>query len=176
VDEAAVQALLDERAIHRVLVRYCRGVDRADEALLRDAYHEDARDQRGWFDGTGWEFARVITGDFRRHGRASLHLLTNATIEVTGDEARSESYTLALSTAPDGTGPVQAFAGRYLDRFARRDGEWRIAHRTVVRDWHADLERVEGAPFLRDLGDQLRGAFAPDDASCALFATGGAPS
>lgn len=170
MDEVALQALLDERAIHSVLSRYCRGIDRADEALIRAAYHEDARDQRGWFDGTGWEFARVITEDFRRHGRASLHLLTNVVVELDGAEARSESYTLALSSAPDGTGPVQVFAGRYLDRFSHRDGAWRIAHRRVVRDWNAAVERVEGAPFLRDLGDQLRGSFAPDDPSYALFA------
>ena len=34
---------------------------------------------------------------------------------------------------------VNLFAGRYVDRFERRDGEWRIARRTVVHDWSRQL-------------------------------------
>jgi hypothetical protein len=30
-----LQALLDEREIHRVLMRYCRGIDRMDQDLVR---------------------------------------------------------------------------------------------------------------------------------------------
>ena len=26
--------------------------------------------------------------------------------------------------------------GRYLDRFERRDGQWKIAHRLYVMDWN----------------------------------------
>ncbi|MFN8062837.1 MAG: hypothetical protein U0Q12_27040 [Vicinamibacterales bacterium] len=36
-------------------------------------------------------------------------------------------------------GPLDVMlVGRYLDRFERREGNWRIAHRTtVVETWHA---------------------------------------
>ncbi|HEX7750821.1 MAG TPA: nuclear transport factor 2 family protein, partial [Novosphingobium sp.] len=44
--------------------------------------------------------------------------------------------------------------GRYLDRFALRDGEWRIAGRTMLYDWFQDWgaaidwsQGVMGLPF-----------------------------
>ena len=40
---------------------------------------------------------------------------------------------------------LETFGGRYVDRFERRDGEWRIAHRTVFRTWDK-VEHVE-LPF-----------------------------
>lgn len=169
MDELAVQELLAEQAIRRVLTQYCRGVDRADEELIRNCYHEDATDERGWFRGRGWEFASLIAEDHRDSRRPTLHLLANVTCEIRGRTAQVEAYTFALSTTPDEEGPVQAFAGRYLDRFECREGDWRIAHRVVVRDWHAALSRQAGVGFLRDLGDQLRGRPDPDDPSYRLF-------
>ncbi|MET0378059.1 MAG: nuclear transport factor 2 family protein [Spongiibacteraceae bacterium] len=35
--------------IRQALVRYCRGVDRSDEAMIRSAFHEDAIDEHGAF-------------------------------------------------------------------------------------------------------------------------------
>ena len=44
------------------------------------------------------------------------------------------------STAPTDNGAnVENFGGRYLDRFAWRAGEWRIAQREVVHDWSTAL-------------------------------------
>jgi hypothetical protein len=63
-----------------------------------------------------------------------MHHLTNQTIALDGpDRAGVESYFIAWQGfARDGQmGVVQAI-GRYLDRFERRDGDWRIAHRVVV--------------------------------------------
>ena len=37
---------------------------------------------------------------------------------------------------------LETFGGRYVDRFERRDGEWKIAHRTVVHEWDK-VEHVE---------------------------------
>ena len=53
----ALQRLLDEQAIRRLLVDYCRGVDRGDEALVASVYHPDATDDHGRFKGTGLDFA-----------------------------------------------------------------------------------------------------------------------
>ena len=37
---------------------------------------------------------------------------------------------------------LETFGGRYVDRFERRDGEWRIAHRNLVHEWDK-VEHVE---------------------------------
>ena len=37
-----------------------------------------------------------------------------------------------------------SFGGRYVDRFERRDGTWKIAHRAVVHEWDK-LEHIEPA-------------------------------
>jgi hypothetical protein len=39
--------------------------------------------------------------------------------------------------------------GRYLDRFERREGEWRIAKRVVVPEWHS---RLDFTPMQRPSG------------------------
>lgn len=47
---AKLQTLLDERDIREVLLRYCRGVDRCDAALIASCYHEDSLDDHGnWY-------------------------------------------------------------------------------------------------------------------------------
>ena len=42
-----VQELLDKQAIHEVMIRYCRGLDRMDAELVGSAYHPDAHDDHG---------------------------------------------------------------------------------------------------------------------------------
>ena len=47
----ALQRLLDEAAIRRVHLDYCRGVDRRDWELVRSCYHRDAVDHHGPYSG-----------------------------------------------------------------------------------------------------------------------------
>ena len=51
--------------------------------------------------------------------------------------AHAESYTTAYLRRRDEGGVewLDLFAGRYVDRFERRAGTWRIARRVVVHDW-----------------------------------------
>jgi hypothetical protein len=136
--QSAVQALLDEREIERVLVRNARGVDRCDEALIASAYHEDSYDEHGPFQGTGREFAKWVVGILRSVFEATSHRISNATIDLRGDEAKVESYVVAYhkTRAPaNGNANLVVVGGRYLDVFARRGGEWKIARRVVVVDW-----------------------------------------
>ena len=44
---AALQMLIDEAAIKKVHLRYCRGIDRMDWDLIRSCYHPDAIDDHG---------------------------------------------------------------------------------------------------------------------------------
>jgi hypothetical protein len=49
------------------------------------------------------------------------------------------------------------FAGRYLDRFERRDGHWKISHRRALRDVDTLVDRRRWA------GKIPEGARFPDD-------------
>jgi len=131
-----LQRMLDEAAIQRVLVRYCRGVDRGDEELIASVYWPDATDDHGVYHGSGPGFAPYVVKALRAHALATTHLIANVSIELSGATAHVESYTLARHKVrrAEGLG-LETFAGRYIDRFEKRSGEWRIQHRQVVHDW-----------------------------------------
>ena len=131
-----VRRLLDEAAIHRVLVQYCRGVDRGDEALIRDVYWPDATDDHGVYKGSGPSFAGYVVKALNKHALATQHAMQQVTIDFRDTTAFVESYVLARHKARrDGQLILETFGGRYVDRFENRGGQWRIAHRQVVVDW-----------------------------------------
>jgi hypothetical protein len=121
-----------------VLHRYCRGVDRGDMALLKSVYHPDARDDHGSFKGSGHAFAEYLVPNMDAVPHVGQHHITNILIFLDGDVAAVESYFLAFHPQCDAqTGaPTHVHVGgRYLDRFERRDGAWKIARREVVIDF-----------------------------------------
>ncbi len=66
------------------------------------------------------------------------HFLGNTHIELEGDVAHVETYCQAFHRFPtSGSASEDDFVlgARYIDRFERRDGEWRIARRKLVVDW-----------------------------------------
>jgi hypothetical protein len=153
---------LDEAAIQRVLVQYCRGVDRGDEALIAAVYWPDATDDHGRYRGSGPGFAPYVVKALNAHALATQHVLGNVTIELAGSLAYVESYVLARhKLRRDGRLVLETFAGRYVDRFEKRAGAWRIAHRQVVLDW-SKVEPIE-AEFPGDAFEP--GRRSRDDAS-----------
>ena len=135
VDDLA--RLLAERMIRRRLLEYCRGIDRCDAALVASVYHPDGTDDHGAFRGLGVDFARRATDTLRDHAEATLHVLGDPLIDFLSDDcATVETYVHAEHRCRDEAGPyLEMFGGRYVDRFERRDGEWRIAHRLCIREW-----------------------------------------
>ncbi|EHH14009.1 nuclear transport factor 2 family protein [Mesorhizobium amorphae] len=135
--QTKITELLDREAIRDCLYRYCRGIDRADEAALRSAYWPDAHDNHGAYCGSAEGFIQFALGVFKT-GPRNIHQITNILIEFIGSaEAAVESYFTGLQRAPDESGEVRQtlLCGRYCDLFQKREGEWRIAERTVVYDW-----------------------------------------
>jgi hypothetical protein len=142
---ARLREVADKGAIRDVLMRFCRGVDRLDEELLRSCYHLDSYDDHGPFKGNGHDFAAYIVKSISQRAHHTTHSVANVLIEIDSadqDVARSESYVLAYLRRIDDDGRewVDFFSGRYVDRFERRDGVWRIASRIVVHDWSASAE------------------------------------
>lgn len=154
--------------IGQVLLRYCRGVDRGDREMIRSVYHPDATDDHGTWTGLGVDFADYIVDSLDRATGTSQHHVTSSFIEVDGDRASAESYFLAFHPTRDTAGEdTLAFVGgRYLDRFERRDGDWRISERRVVLDW--TRERLDGAPWA-STSAFAQGARREQDPSWDLF-------
>jgi len=136
----------DERAILRCLMDYCRGIDRLDEALVASVYHPDGTDDHGSFVGLGSDFARVVVRRLRAHAASTTHFIGNPIIDFTSDTtAEVEVQVLAWHRVQRDDGEwLEKFGGRYFDRFEKRAGVWRIAHRALTRDWDT-LEKVNPA-------------------------------
>jgi len=126
-----------KEAIRECLYRYCRGIDRADETALRSVYWADGVDDHVLFNGNAYDFIDWCM-PLLAQSEHSQHLLGNILIETKGDSAAVESYYHAYERRRRASGvPYEMFVGgRYLDRFERRAGEWRIKHRTVMWDWY----------------------------------------
>ena len=143
-DRGAVDMHIDELSAHieirQVLMTYCRGVDRGDEALIASVYHEGALDKHGSFQGTGADFAPYIVNSMDQSPIQGQHIINNVYIDFDGDEAKVESYFIALHPYPgaDGQYTLAFVGGRYLDDFAFRHGRWAITDRSVVFDWTRD--------------------------------------
>jgi ketosteroid isomerase-like protein len=137
---ARLQALLDKEEIREVTYRFARGVDRRDWELIRSCYHEDAVDHHGVFDGPASEYVAWVTTNLPELADATTHHISNGLIELHGDVAFCESYVLAAHryTREDGAKADFLVGARYIDRFERRRGEWRIAERQLLWDWARD--------------------------------------
>jgi hypothetical protein len=153
----AIRDVVAKQQITEALMRYCRGVDRGDIDLVMSAFHDGALDDHHGVDEIAAErFPATIAGSVRAIHRSNFHL-GNVLIEVDGEVANSESYVVAhLRLQHDDDRVDWTFAVRYVDRFERRAGVWRIARRTVVFDWERFDEVRDPPDWVR-----LTGFFAP---------------
>ena len=140
-----LQRLLDRQAIVECLHRYSRWLDRHDEELLASAFHPDAIDHHGHFLGPPHVFVPWANELHATSWAAHTHFLDVGFVEIEGDIAHSECYVLFVLRRKEGTG-VDLGGGRYLDRLERREGEWRIAARELIVEWHCN---ADGASFER---------------------------
>jgi ketosteroid isomerase-like protein len=169
-EDTALRELVDEREIERVLKNYCRAIDRGDVDLLRSVYHADALENHGTYQGTAASFIQHVAETLGLGGHQSTsHTISNIRIALDGDVARVETYVNAHHTLvhpEDGDLVHESLGARYLDRFERRDGEWRIAVRRVVFDWSRTETVTDRTYFTRKPGDgYLLGSRSAEDPS-----------
>jgi SnoaL-like domain len=131
-----VQTLIDQAAIRDIHLRYCRGVDRMDWALVRSCYHDDATDDHGGYSGGIDGYMVWVVAALARY-ESTQHFTGNQLVEVDGDTAWAEHYAIvthrraATDTKPAADLVVNV---RYVDRMERREGKWGIARRVVIAD------------------------------------------
>lgn len=144
--EDKLKLLLDKQEIIEIIYTYCRAIDRRDPELLQSVFHSDSTHDHGPYEGSSSGFCKFVLDAFRTIG-ATQHLVGNILIDLKGNTAFAETYWVAFHRIPEKqSGPDVLFkshggdedlfiGGRYIDRFDRRNGVWRIAHRFGVHDW-----------------------------------------
>lgn len=138
--EAELRDYAARRAITDAVHRYMRGLDRLDAELQRSAFHDDAFVDCGLMKGSADDFTTFAQG-FLGDMEASHHFLGQVRIEIhDGESASGECYFQAWHGVRDAQGnPRDLFiAGRYIDEYACRNGEWRISRRKLITDWVKD--------------------------------------
>jgi hypothetical protein len=160
-----LKVLLDNQRIVDCLYRYSRGVDRFDEELIRSAFHHDAHAGKRTID----EFVEYLRAQLPVR-EACQHYMMNHIIEIEGDVAHVETYFMSVMkmmegasvaargpAAPESSDPneVTLLGGRYLDRFERHNGEWKIAYRTAIGEWQSIGDGSRMAAYLA-LGGNLK--------------------
>ena len=171
--------LEDREAIRDVINAYAHAIDRRRWDMRAKLFHDDATFGFGTLSGD-WrgfvEQARAIIDLCL----ATQHQLGQIQFGFDGDAVcHTETYMTAMHTIPPGYPVAEVFpdkgaiysaviAGRYIDRFEKRGGEWRMANRTGLYDWR-EFREVEGVD-MSDLSDGARGYHDDRDPSTPVVA------
>jgi hypothetical protein len=144
--------------VGRDAIRHCLArLARRDPGLIRGCYWPEATVDFGIFAGGFDDYlAWVVPGS--PAVVLTQHILGQSLIELAGDRAGAETHVAAYHRIDTGAGHRDTcLYGRYLDRFERRDGAWRIAERSMLYDWQQDLGAsvdwsggLMGVPFSAD--------------------------
>ena len=155
--EADVAAMATYQAIWENELEYTRGLDRHDEALERAVFWPDA----GISYGTAVPYEELPAWANAGHADSAAHQhhVTGLTLDVDGSTAHEEGYILFSSDmardksldTPGLPTPGRAVAGsfatlgtgRYVNRYERRAGEWRMIVHEYVHDISLRLAAVD---------------------------------
>ena len=160
-----IERTAEKIEIQEVIYQLARGIDRCDEEVLKNCYHEGATDDHGQFKGTAEEFITWVIPVLKTM-EATQHCICNILINLDGEKAKTESYFLAFHRLNiKEVDSDMVAAGRYLDSFEKKDGVWAITHRHAVFDWNRldpSTDTWNKGPAKEELE---RGARAPLDPS-----------
>lgn len=161
--EARWQRAADRLDIADLSSRYMRGLDRLQRQPLAGVFWPDAWLCYGIYDGEPEAFVDFCMEALKSH-QANQHMLGQIVIDFDDDPHRAygEVYYQAYHRIANEAGePRDLFInGRYVDRYERRDDEWRIIWRSELVDWTRDVPAADEW-FVGSA--MLPGARCPDD-------------
>ena len=158
-----LDVLLSRQEIYDLSCRYLRAQDRLMPELHRSVFWDDATTDYGFYRGGPDGFVAFAQNALKDH-RANHHMMGQALIEMEGDVAFGEIYFQAFHRIIDSGAESDLFvSGRYVDRYERRDGVWKIAHRTELVDWARTEPAADGG--LKGAPEVLVGARGDQDLS-----------
>jgi len=135
MDSREMDDLVSKQALYELAAKYMRGLDRLDRKLFRSVFLDDATCNYGFFVGGPDDFADFAMDALGSH-KANHHFIGNTLYEIDGNQAYGEVYFQAYHRLEQEGQDVDLFiAGRYVDRYERRFGVWKIAYRAEVNDW-----------------------------------------
>ncbi len=144
------------RAIENLVSRYAELIDAGDFDAVADLLADavvGAVGEPGGLRGRD-ELAKLFHATTMRHEDGTpltKHVTTNLIVEVDedADSATARSYFTVFQAVP-GHLPLQPIvAGRYHDRFERRDGRWGFSERRFAVDLVGDVSRHLAGDTLR---------------------------
>jgi hypothetical protein len=125
--------VLDRMALHNLVSAYGHGIDRRDYTLLRSLYHDDATDDHSpYFCGSATDYVAWLPSMLSTWSLTS-HVMSNMLFLIDNDRAEGVVSARAWHRSATGTTDFIAW-GRYADRYEKRDGIWRFAHRFFILD------------------------------------------
>lgn len=157
--EKKLQELLDKEQIREKLQLYSRMCDRMDIDTAAIIFADDAVCEYGpYFTGNGKELAVWMNASHQGF-TATSHQMGNMLINVDGDKATSETGHIGITYNDDD--PDEVFANfsfsRYLDKWEKHNGDWKIVDRKVVSDiaYFTEITSAKSnyGEFARDKSD-----------------------
>ena len=136
---AEVEDMKSREAIRQQITRYGRGQEWLDVSLMHEVFWPDAHVDFGFFKGTWEDYAPVLM-EIEAGPETTYHFCGSPQIELDGDTAYVEVYGIAGGRRD---GHTHIYGGRYIERFERRNGEWRIADCRYTLDWDMGAEDPE---------------------------------
>jgi SnoaL-like domain len=173
IDQSGIDTLIAKEAIRDLVLQLCRALDRGDMVLARDLYECDALDEHGINPTkTAQEFVDLVE-PMLAGLTVVQHNITNHLIRVTGpDSAEGEAYVIAYHRGEnDDVANLLIIGGRYLDRYSKREGQWKIAHRKCTLEWAHEMAvaaKVDYENLITD-GSVAAGRKDAQDPSYAFF-------
>ena len=137
----------DVVALNQLAYRYAKAVDTCDVALFQGvftadgrlrSYHPDA--EQPFADLTGRAQLAAVSDTMRGMYGATTHMMTNHLVEIDGDTATGE--VLCIARHLEGATSINVII-RYINRYARQQGEWRIADRQIRFLWSERHEATD---------------------------------
>jgi hypothetical protein len=149
-----MQRLVDRAAIEDLLITYGRMLDVEDFVGYSKLFARDGVWEGGIGSATGpAEIQHMLEKVFGRVDRgkygASFHVMSNITVQVTGDTATSWSRWTWFVEGADGK-PAAQRSGHYEDKLVREGGQWRFKHRLTVTELPTAAKDAEAQVFRKD--------------------------
>ncbi len=161
-DTQMLKQVWDRQEITQLMYRHARSLDRMDANLMKSTYWPDAIEEHQdpifpdqfFYNGNAWAFVPIAMEGFKSI-KFTHHRISNVLIELDGDKATAESYVYAYHVhVEDGVDKEGILGGRHHFRLEKRDGEWRIKHRSTVFDWNQNQEA--SAIWSKNFADKYR--------------------
>jgi hypothetical protein len=141
--ELTLTEAADRLALRELFDAYAHCADRRDAEGQKALFTNDTIFSV-YMEGEGSEPTYVLNGrealtpvfaDLNRY-EVTTHFNGQSTVTIEGNKATGESYTVAHHLyTEDGERKIMIASLRYLDAFAKADGQWLFAERKLILDW-----------------------------------------